>query len=220
MTDTAASRAFTSGADRQPITDDRLNIAALARHLESMGMTRSTIQRYDANPELQTVLGKSDGYYPAWSLPLWRSLAQARAQEPPLVRPETSAIFVTGLLERQSATGERLPIIPPRQESDALVLAREVGSEVTASLRQLVALAESVNPDTVEQLIGSLDRHSDALERLPAPDDVLLTAEQVQEVIPRGITWIRKNVPSIRLGRGRLWKKSQVNAYIYSLPSA
>ena len=216
----SASRTFTSGTDRQSVTDDRLNIAGLSRILEPMGMGRSKIQRYDAYEEFQTIMGKKDGYYPASCLPLWKAIAVGASQTPAIVRPETGAIFVESLLRNPPTTDDRLPMIGHRPESDALVLAREVGGEVTASLQRLVALAESVNPDTVERLIGALDRHSNAIEHLPPPDDALLTVEQVQAVIPRGIAWIRRNVPSVPLGRGRAWKKSQVNAYIYALESA
>ena len=184
---------------------------------------------------LQRLLGKQDGTYPSVALPYWEAIAEARAQTPPLVRPETAGVFLNGLLDRQSETDNRLPIITPlpATEGEALVVAQQMGSEIVADLRRLVELGErlalnAVRPEhplnvtddrlaAITRLAVALDRHTDALSALPSPDDALLEAADVQRHIPRGTAWLRANVPSVKVGRARLWKRSAVLEYIATL---
>lgn len=64
-----------------------------------------------------------------------------------------------------------------------------------------------------------LKQLAEALHRMQPPDDALLTAEQVYVLIPRSPAWLRKHVPSVRLGRAHLWRRSEVLHYITGLPS-
>ena len=179
------------------MTDERLTLADLARHLEPR-MNRSTIQRYDNNEELRALLGKDTKSYPASALRFWNALADARSQEPPLVKPETAAVFVRSLMEQGA---DELPDVPLstalttiRPDAKDLVIASERGEQVISLLQSLLESSE---------------------RREAVQDDALLLIKQAAEqygVSPKSLRSI-----SVLEGGRRKVRRSDVLRYIAGL---
>lgn len=66
-------------------------------------------------------------------------------------------------------------------------------------------------------LLSSLEAHTRVLSALPAPEDALLSAEAVRALVPMSAAWLKVNVPSVKCGRRRLWRRSEVLRFIAHL---
>ena len=183
--------------DRLTITGERLTIADLARELHPR-MNRSLIQRYDANEDLRRLLGKDDRSYPAESLRFWQMIAEAREQNPPLVKPETAGVFLQALMERErsgeSITGNRTAIIPVKPPS-----------QIEALVTTLIALPDALT----QRVIAEIDR------RVAPPDDRLLTLRQAHDTY--GVSYRTLRGLMVKEGSRSKVRQSDVLRLIQSL---
>lgn len=175
---------------------DRLTLADIARALHPR-MDRSTVQRYDGNDDLREVLGKEGKTYPAASLRYWSALADARNQEPPIVRPETAALFIRSLMESSDDLPDvtaSMVIASSKSAGQALALASDRGGEVISLLEKLLASSE---------------------RREAVQDDALLTLKEA--AVQYGVSSKALHTISVLEGGRRKVRRSSVLQYIASL---
>ena len=177
------------------MTDDRLTLADIARAVHPR-MDRSTVQRYDNNDDLREVLGKDGKTYPAASLRYWSALADARNQEPPIVRPETSALFIRSLIDGNDDLPEiaSMAIASSKSAGQALALTSDRGGEVISLLEKLLAISE---------------------RREAIQDDALLTLKEAAALY--GVSMKALHSISILESGRRKVRRSSVLRYITSL---
>ena len=181
------------------MSDDRLTLADIARALHPR-MDRSTIQRYDNNEDLRAELGKEGKTYPTSSLSLWSALADARNQEPPIVKPETAAVFVRSLREQNPDMLPTVPLsaglVPRKQDGQEIAIAANRGGEVISLLEKLLASSE---------------------RREAVQDDALLLLKEAAEqygISPKALRSL-----SILEGGRRKVRRTDILRYIASLRS-
>jgi hypothetical protein len=175
--------------DRLAVTPpDRLTIADLTRLLEPHGMNRSMIQRYDANKDVQRLLGKEGTTYPASVLEWWKKIAEARKQKPPIVWPETAGVFLESVMQNpeQALIFNRPPISQPLM----------------------------ITPELLEKLVMALTDTYKAIPPPPLPpDDSLLTAEEAARLLACKPEKVSHFVKGIK-GRRGVWRRNDILRFI------
>ena len=136
-------------------------------------MARTTIVRYDKNPDVQAILGKQGDVYPRESLRWWQKIADGRLESPPLVEPATAGRFLRSIMDNPMTLPpvERLP--PDDRSADTKDIAKSDAGREAAAMAMFEQAMQRGVAEGVRQVA--------AAGLLPLPSDRLLSMKQAKE---------------------------------------
>lgn len=190
---------------------EHLSLADLVRLLESRGMNRSLIQRYDAEDDFKAVLEKNEETktYPGWTLSLWENIADMRLREPLIVRPKLAARYIEKFIPG-AKSGQLVPIkSEPIKAENKSVTVRSEPTDLIVSPPEQQRLEQSVSlpQETLERLVQAVERHA------KASDEILTLEEACDYLVTTPNRLCRFKEPYVKLGTERKhwrWRKSDL----------